>query len=178
MKIFKKLLVIAASIIAILLITALFVKTEYTIEKSITINKPKADVFSYVKYLKNQDHYNKWAMMDPNSKKEYKGTDGTVGFVSTWNSENKNVGKGEQEIKSLSEGERIDLGLHFIKPFKGDAAAWMTTESLSESGTKLKWGMQGRNPYPLNLINLFIPGMLGKDLETSLTTLKTLLEKG
>jgi hypothetical protein len=34
-------------------------------------------------------------MMDPNAKMEYKGTDGTVGFISAWDSKIKYVGKGE-----------------------------------------------------------------------------------
>ena len=38
-------------------------------------------------------------MMDRNVKKSFKGTDGTVGFVAAWDSDNKKVGKGEQEVK-------------------------------------------------------------------------------
>jgi hypothetical protein len=37
--------------------------------------------------------------------------------------------------------------------------------------------MNGRSPYPLNIMNLFIPGMLGKDMLASLTTLKSVLER-
>ena len=177
MKVLKRILITVVGVIAILLIAALFVKKDYTVERKITINKSKEDVFNYVKYIKNQDHYNKWVMMDPNAKKEYKGNDGTVGFVSSWESNNKKVGKGEQEIKALNEGERIDLGLHFIRPFEGKANAWMTTESASPTATKLTWGMAGRSPYPMNLMNLFIDGALGKDMETSLTNLKTVLEQ-
>lgn len=177
MKMLVKILLVIVGVVVFLLIVALFVKKDYTVEREISINKPKQDVFNYVKYIKNQDHYNKWVMMDPNSKREYKGNDGTVGFVASWDSENKKVGKGEQEIKGIAEGDRIDLGLHFIRPFEGKAQAWMITESASEKETKLKWGMTGRSPYPMNLMNLFIDGMLGKDMETSLTNLKAVLEK-
>lgn len=69
MKILKKILIAIVAIIAIALITALFVKKEYAIERTISINKPKEAVFNYIKYLKNQDTYSKWAMMDPNMKK-------------------------------------------------------------------------------------------------------------
>jgi len=37
--------------------------------------------------------------------------------------------------------------------------------------------MHGRSPYPLNIMNLCIPGVLGKDLETGLNKLKAVLEK-
>ena len=99
MKILKKVLLAIACIIGILLITAIFIKKDYAIEREITISKPKQEVFSYVKLLKNQDNYSKWAMLDPKAKKQYKGTDGTVGFVYAWDSDNNKVGKGEEEIK-------------------------------------------------------------------------------
>lgn len=175
-------LIIAAIIIAIPLIIALFVKKEYTVEREIIINKPKQEVFNYIKYLKNQDNYSKWVMTDPNMKKDFRGTDGTVGFVYAWDSQNKQAGKGEQEIKSIKEGERIDIEVRFEKPFKGIANTPLATEAVSPPNsqrdqTKVKWGMHGTNPYPRNFMNLFMLKMLGKDLEISLTTLKGILER-
>ena len=70
-----------ATIVALLMLIATFTKKEYVIEREVAINRPKQDVFDFVRILKNQDHYNKWWMMDPNVKKSFKGTDGTVGFV-------------------------------------------------------------------------------------------------
>ncbi len=92
---------------------------------------------------------------------------GTVGFISSWDSEQKNVGKGEQEIKNIKEGERIDYEIRFIKPFESTAPAYMITEGASNQ-TKVKWGFQSRMPYPMNLMMVFmdIPGMIGEDLQT------------
>ena len=103
MKIVKRIIIVIAVIIAVLLITALFVKKEYSVEKQITINRPESEVFEYIKYLKNQDNYSYWATIDPKMKKTYTGTDGTVGFVSAWDSKNKDAGKGEQEIIRIKE---------------------------------------------------------------------------
>ncbi len=36
--------------------------------------------------------------------------------------------------------------------------------------------MKGKSKYPMNLMNLFIDKMLGKDLTTSLSNLKNILE--
>ena len=108
-------------------------------------------------------------------KKTYRGEDGTVGFVYAWDSEE--VGKGEQEISSIREGEQVDFALRFKEPFESKAAAHMSTEALADNQTKLTWGMEGSSPYPLNLMNLFVPAVLGNDLETSLATLKTILEE-
>ncbi len=179
MKILKKILIAAAALVAVLLTVALFVKKDYTVEREVTINKPKDEVFGYVKYLKNQDHFSKWANMDPDMKKAYRGTDGMVGFVSAWDSDQSDVGKGEQEIKRISEGERIDYEIRFVKPFASTAPAYMTTESIDANKTKVKWGFQGHMSYPLNLMSLFfnMEEMIGNDLSTGLINLKTTLEK-
>ncbi len=105
-------------------------------------------------------------------KKDFRGTDGTVGFVYSWDS-NKDGGKGEQEIKNIKEGERVDVEVRFQKPFHAIATAPVITESMSANQTKVKWAMNGNTKYPLNFMNLFMDNMLGKDLEASLTIFYT-----
>ncbi|TDH21261.1 polyketide cyclase [Segetibacter sp. 3557_3] len=177
MKVFRKIVAVILILIAIPLVIALFVKKEYTVERELTINKPTEPVFEYIRHIKNQDHYSKWVMTDQAMNKQFKGTDGTVGFVYAWDSENKNAGKGEQEIKSITYGKQVDMEIRFIKPFEGIATTYMRTEPVTENQTKVKWAMKGQNNYPMNFMNLFIDGMLGKDMETSLATLKGILEK-
>lgn len=177
MKIIKKILFVIAGIIILALVAALFVSKEYSVKREITINKPSQEVYDYVKFIKNQEHYNKWVMMDPNMKKDYQGTDGTVGFVYAWDSQKDDVGKGEEEIKVLEEGKKINLEVRFIRPFEGLATTEMTTEAISPTQTKVSWGMSGRSAYPMNLTNTIMDGMLGADLEQSLQTLKGILEK-
>lgn len=176
MKTFKKILLVILIIIAIPLVIALFVKKDYSVERTITINKPKQAVFDYVKHLKNQDNYSKWVRLDPTMKKDFRGTDGTVGFVYAWDG-NKEAGKGEQEIKEIKDGERVDVEVRFEKPFEGIATAPIITEAVSQEQTKVTWGMKGKSSYPMNFMNLFMDGILGKDIETSLDTLKQILEK-
>lgn len=179
MKIIKKILIGILALLVIFLILGVFVKKEYTVEREITINKPKQEVFDYIKSLKNQNEFSKWAQMDMNMKKDYKGTDGTVGFISSWDSENKNVGKGEQEITKIDEGKRVDFDLHFIKPMEANATAYMTTDQAAENQTLVKWGFHGSMNYPMNALLLFMnmDKMLGPDLETGLTNLKNIQER-
>ena len=117
MKIILYLFIGVSSIIALLLIIALFIQNEYSVERSIIINKPKQQVFDYIKFIKNQEYYSRWVMRDPNMKKDLKGTDGSVGFIYGWNG-NKDAGEGEQEIKKIKEGEKIEMELRFVRPFK------------------------------------------------------------
>lgn len=166
-------------LVVVLLIVAAFVKKDYSVVSKINIKRAKPQVFEYLKLLKNQDYFSKWAMMDPNMKKEYRGKDGTEGFVSSWDSTNKNVGKGEQEIKKITESERIDFEIRFIKPFSGLANAYMTTQTVSENETLVNWGFHSQMKYPMNLMLLFMnmEKMIGNDLSTGLRNLKNILEK-
>ncbi|MBC7535363.1 MAG: SRPBCC family protein [Ferruginibacter sp.] len=177
MRIVKKILVLLLALVVILLIVALFVKKDYSIQREVSINKPKTAVFDYIKYLKNQNEFSKWAKMDPNMKKKFAGTDATVGFISMWEG-NGDVGKGEQEIKKISAGESVDYEIRFIKPWKSVAQSNMSTEAISEDQTKVKWSFSGYMPYPFNLMRLFgMEKMIGNDLQTGLDNLKAIQEK-
>ena len=178
MKLLKRIAIGLAILIAIPLIIALFVKKDYAVEREVVINRSKEEVFTYVKYLKNQDNYSVWATMDPQMKKSYRGTDGTPGFVSAWESDKDDVGKGEQEIKAIKEGERLDFELRFLEPFEAKDDAYMITEAVSPTQTKVKWGFTGRMNYPMNfmLLCMDMEGMIGGDLEKGLSKLKSNLE--
>ena len=179
MKAVKKILIAIAVIIAIPLVVALFIKKDYAVEREITIAKPKQVVFDYIKFIKNQDNYSKWNKIDPTMKKTYTGTDGNVGFISAWESQDKNVGVGEQEITKITEGERIDMKLRFKVPFEAQDDAYMTTTAIDSTTTKVTWGFSGAFPYPMNILGLFMnmDKQIGGDLEVGLTNLKTELEK-
>jgi len=170
---------VIAAIIVLALIIALFIKKEYTVERDTTINQPVAQVFDYIKYIKHQDAYSVWNKLDPAMQKTYTGTDGTVGFVYAWDSTNKQAGKGEQEITTIKEGERIETGLHFVRPFEGRSVAYMTTHPAGSNQTKVTWGISGKMNYPMNIMLLVLnmENMMGKDLAGGLANLKNILDK-
>ena len=179
MKLIKTILLIIVTITGILLIIPLFVNGNYSCQREVTINKNKTEVFEFVKQLKNQNLYSKWATMDPNMKKIFTGTDGEVGFISRWESEVKEVGVGEQEITNIIEDQRIDTELRFIEPFESTDLGYMITEAINDSTTLVKWGINGKMRYPTNimLITMDIEEMLGNDLQEGLDKLKTIMEE-
>ena len=179
MKILKRIAFVIVALIAIVLLSAAIVKKDYAVEREIIVNQPKTVVFNYIKLLKNQENYSVWQKMDPDMEKQFTGTDGTVGFVSSWNSEHKNVGKGEQEILKVEEGKRIDFEIRFIEPWETTDNAYMITESKSIDSTVVKWGFNGKMKYPMNIMLIFMnmEEILGKDLQQGLDTLKEILEK-
>lgn len=179
MGILKKILVVLILLLSIVLIAAYFMPKTYAVEREITINKPVDSVFNYVKYLKNQNQFSVWANIDPKMKSTYKGTDGTVGAISAWESNVKDVGVGEQEITKIIPGKRLEFALRFKKPMDDTAVGFLSTESVAGNQTKVKWGINGVIPYPMNIMlpMLKMDKMIGKDLQQGLENLKAQLEE-
>lgn len=179
MKALKIIGLVLAGIIVLLLITGLFVDGKYAVEREVIINKPKQEVFDFAKYLKNQSQFSVWAKIDPAMKTEFRGEDATVGFVSAWDSENPDAGKGEQKIVKIDEGNRIDYEIHFIEPMESTDFAYLTFAAPDDSITMVKWGFHGKMKYPMNLMLLAMDmeKMLAPDLQNGLNNLKGILEK-
>jgi hypothetical protein len=163
-------------LIALILVAAAILPKSFQVSAETVINKPSSEVFNFVKQLKNQEKYSVWVMTDPNIKIDYKGIDGTVGFISSWSSENKNVGVGAQEIKAIKEGERYEVELRFEKPFKATNQAYTTTTAVDSNHTRVTTVFSGSNPYPMNLMSFMIRKMLLKDMNKNMENLKSILE--
>jgi uncharacterized membrane protein len=179
----KKILMVVIGLIVLVLLgfgALIYVSpTEFKVEREVVINKPKDEVFSYLKLLKNQNDWGPWVKKDPKIKLEYRGTDGEVGFVSRWESESEELGVGEQEIKKIVDGERIDTELRFVKPWEATNSGYFVTEDAGENRTKVKWGFTGTMDRPMNLMLVFtdFEGIVSKDLGEGLDLLKSILEK-
>lgn len=176
MNILITILVVLGSIIALLLIIALLTKKEFRVSRQIVINRPRADVFNYIRMLKNQEYYSVWVMKDPNINLVYTGTDGTIGATSSWTSDDKNVGIGEQEIIKMVENENIEVEIRFKKPFEATSYGHTKLTSPGEGQTEVTNLFLGKSKFPMNLMNLMMDKLLGKDMQTNLDNLKKILE--
>jgi len=114
---------ILLSIVVLFIILALVAPKKFNVNRSIEIDKPLVEVYQYLKYVRNQEHWSPWKKKDPDMKQEYIGTDGEVGFLSKWEG-NKNVGMGEQEIIKIVENESIHVQMRFFKPWKSESEAY------------------------------------------------------
>lgn len=170
MKTFKYFLLIIVGIVVLLLVTGLFVPKEDHVERSIVIQAPVELINKEIKSLKNMDSWSPWKDYDPNMKVTYEGVDGEVGSVSHWDSEN--VGKGSQEITSISDN-KIQTKLIFIEPWESEMTATFILEP-KPTGVKVTWASDAINPYPYNVMSLFMnmDEMIRKDFEKGLLYLK------
>ena len=169
-------LLVIISIIVLLLIIAFFLRRTHYVKREIIINAASQKVFDFLKLLKNQDQFNKWAKADPNRNWAYKGIDGTAGFIISW-SGNKKAGEGEKEIIKITQGQRIETQIRFIKPMATVADVIMETEALSDDQTKVTFINSGVLKYPMNIFIPLAERNFPKDMDASLATLKELLEK-
>lgn len=167
-------LYIVIGILALVVLAALISRKSYFVKRDIIIQAPRQKVFDYLKFIQNQENFNTNAMEDADRKKEFKGTDGTVGYVYAW-SGNK-ASQGEKEIIAIEEGKSVEMEIRFIKPMKATARIMMETTPMTNGQTLLSWSNAGTLPVP---VNLFIPKMekhVAKDMDKSLLILKGLLE--
>ena len=177
MNIVITILAVIAGLVVLFLLIAYFTPREFSVEKLISINKPKQQVFDYVKLLKNQEYYSVWVMKDPNIKLVYTGVDGTVGATSSWTSDDKNVGIGEQEIKEIVNGEKMLVEIRFKKPFEATNYATTTLTANGDNQATVSLRFYGKSKFPMNFSNIFVPKLVGKDMDKNLHNLKANLEK-
>jgi Polyketide cyclase / dehydrase and lipid transport len=170
-------LYIVLGLIALVILLALVAPKNYHVSRSVTVNKPIAEVFNYIKYVKKQNEWSPWKKKDPNMKQEYIGTDGEVGFLAKWEG-NKDVGTGEQEITKVVENKSLESQLRFFKPWKSQSNAFITVDEIDANSTKVTWGFSGVNKPPSNIFFLFfnMDKTVGKDFQEGLNDLKHNLE--
>lgn len=172
MKFLKYLLLTLVGIIALVLIVAAFLPKTFHAGSVISINRPATEVFSYVSLIRNQGNYDAWSSQDPNIQKQYQGTDGTVGFTYEWKS--KKVGDGKQVITKVEPNKRIDMDLYFNGTDIANPS-FIEVKELAPDQTEVRWEIDGKMPYPFNLMNLFYD--MNKDFDAGLQNLKAILEK-
>jgi hypothetical protein len=87
------------------------------------------------------------------------------------------VGVGEQEIKTIVEGERIEYELRFKIPFEATDSAYTILESIDSTHTKVINGFKSKMPFPMNLMMPMVRKMLTADMAINMKNLNEQLSK-
>jgi len=172
-------MIIALFIALAIIILGIYLKNEYQVVREITIAKPKHQVFSYIKFLKNQNEYSYYNRKDPQTVKSYSGTDGEVGFTYSWSSKINSIGTGTQTISKIIEGEELCCDIQFTKPLPLQSVAVIKLTEINENETKVTWTFSSVYKFPLNILIYFVDleKLIGTDIASSLVTLKENLER-
>ncbi|MDT0678048.1 SRPBCC family protein [Autumnicola musiva] len=153
-------------------------KKEYDLSRTVVINRPREEVYSFVRQLRRQPYWMPWFKRDTDASLKYKETDGKIGSSFYWRGNGK-VGEGIQKIVKIKQGKVMETKLLFIKPFKLNALTYIGVKDVEPEKTKMVWGVRGHIPFPLTIISIFysVDKLLGKDFEEGLKNLKAVLEK-
>ncbi len=71
----------------------------------------------------------------------------------------------------------MDVEIRFKKPFEGTSWARNTLSSETNGQTKVTSLFYGKSKFPMNIMNLFMDKMMGKDMQQNLDNMKNNIEK-
>jgi len=146
-----------------------------TIERSIVIDAPAAEIAPYLSDLTRWVAWSPWEGQDPDMKRTYTGTPGTVGSTYAW-SGNRKAGAGTMAVTRIAPTE-IDLDLAFTAPFKSSSKV---EYRLFETGaaTKLVWTMESPQNLMAKIMRVVInmDKLIGADFDKGLAKLKAAVE--
>jgi hypothetical protein len=152
-------------------------RKDYDLNRTIIINRPKAEVYAYIRQLKKQELWMPWFLNDPGLTVRFKGEDGKPGAASYWRGNNRK--EGIQKITKVYEGKVLETELLFLRPYKSLILNYMAVKELEANRTKMVWGVKGVHRFPASVFMLFY-GMeraIGRDFDAGLKNLKRILEK-
>ncbi len=175
MRFLKRVLIGLIFIIAVAAATSYTQPRYVTVERSIDIAAPPADVFVQVNSLQNGADWSPWLALDPETELTYDGPESGVGNSMTWASENPSVGRGSQEIVESLEDQRVETAMSMEGMNPG--RAWFDLEETS-TGTTLTWGLEadmGNSPIG-RWVGAMMDGLVGADFEAGLANIRDLVE--
>lgn len=152
-------------------------RKEYDISRTVVINRPKEEVFNFVRQLKKERQWMPWFLNDFEGILKYKGEDGKLDSLLYWKGHRK-FNEGTQKIVKLNQGKIIETRFLIVRPFRIVLLEYKGLKELDDQKTKMVWGVRGNLAFPLSVISLIHPvdKAYGKQLEEGLKNLKTVLE--
>jgi len=163
------------SIIALFLIVAIFLPSNFHVERSINIKSNKAKVYKAALNYDLRPQWDPWLSQDPAAEVKIEKTEDGPGSWYSWNGEI--IGSGKIMIKSIVLNKKILAKLEFYEPQQSKSdVIWTFTEK--EGNTKAIWAIEGTADYPIGrYLGIMMDSFIGSDFEKGLNKFKTLVEK-
>ena len=171
--------IVLLALVGIIFLATFFVTLSlpetYRVERSVTIQKPVAEVYDFVANHNNRPSWDPWIAKDPNCETKMGGTVGQPGHTWQWSGDEELIGKGKMETKEVEPNQSIHSHLTFISPMEAESEVYWNFEPVN-GGTKVIWANEGSIAWPFNFVNLTMDSRLGPDFEQGLENLKGQLE--
>ncbi len=174
---FKKIALVIALLVALLLAFAATKPDAFRVERSTVVQSPPEKIFPLINDFHNWPLWSPWEKMDPAMNRTHSGAASGKGAAYAWEGNGK-VGSGRMEITDAVPPAKVLVKLDFLKPFEGHDTAEFTLEPQG-SATKVTWAMYGPNNFLSKVIGVFcsMDKMIGKDFEAGLDNMKAAAEK-
>ena len=176
MKALKVVLLVLALAVAGVLAFATTKPDSFRVQRSASIKAPPEKISAVLSDFQAWKDWSPWEKMDPAMKRTYSGEPKGKGAKYAW-AGNSEVGEGSMTITD-AQPSRVALDLDFVKPFEGHNKVVFTLAPKGDA-TEVTWDMQGPSPFLTKVIHVFfdMDGMIGKDFEKGLASLKAVAEK-
>jgi effector-binding domain-containing protein/uncharacterized protein YndB with AHSA1/START domain len=143
------------------------------VRRVISIDVPIDAVYNQVANFENWTKWDAKYEQDSSQNRTYNGSVGDQAYGFKWQSENEAVGNGAITMNAVEHNERLDFTYYFKNtPTRG----YFTFNSKSGT-TEVEWVIISELSYPMKIVNYFINGIWGDELETGLENLKDYTEK-
>lgn len=166
---------VIAGLMAVFVFGAFLLPREVSVDRSTVIRATPGEVFARLDALKKWEAWGPWFERDPFLEKVYSGPESGPGAMLAWNSKK----EGEGKLKILSSNPPGSLRLAVIFGEGNEAEMAFDVSGTGSGTTEVKWTFHtdfGSN-MARRYFGLVMPGLVGRDLEDGLESLKKLLEK-
>lgn len=146
------------------------------VEKSTTIDKPISEAYETVVDFNSWAQWSPWLCIEPSAEVNITNDGINTGDIYAWGGEI--VGAGEIEHKALTSNKYIEQQIRFTKPYESTSKVYWKFEAITDSTTKVSWGMHGEMPFFLRFMAKQMEPWIGMDYDRGLLMLKDLIETG
>jgi hypothetical protein len=174
---FKRIAIAIVCVIAAVLAFAATRPDTFRVQRTASIKAAPDKIFPHINDFHSWGAWSPYEKLDPAMTRTHSGAASGKGAVYAWES-NGNAGKGRMEITESSAPGKVALNLDFEKPFEARNIVEFTMVPKGDL-TDVTWAMHGPTPYLAKVMHLFfnMDGMVGKDFEAGLASLKAIAEK-
>lgn len=146
----------------------------YEVRRSTSIKGSNQDVLAFLSDFRNWPTWSPWLILEPSCPLTYRGTQGQLGASYEWDGHI--IGAGSM-ILSAKDADRIDMELHFLRPFKSRAHVYFEVIQGNDEAI-VTWVMQGNLPWYLFFLKTMMKAWITMDFDRGLRMLKSQLETG
>ncbi|HNQ62031.1 MAG TPA: SRPBCC family protein [Bacteroidia bacterium] len=175
MKILKRILIVLAVLVGLIIVIGFLSPREQHVERSTSIKASPEVVFSQINDLRKWEKWSPWIKLDPTTDLKYSEPASGAGAYYTWSSNNDQVGKGKLTITDVETNSMVRTKLDFegMNPSTG----YFKFEPEA-GGTKLTWALDadmGSNPF-FRVMGLMMDKMMEKPFNEGLAGIKEISE--